>query len=264
MGGGSSWTGTAAGSGIGAGAGGSGQPYFVNTKEGTFTVYDWDSSHSVVPGNYRPENSKLATGGFSASKIAKIGAGSLVGGAMGYLTADTTHKDATGQTVTNSKEAQTLSTVLSTTSGAASGILSAIGLPWAGVLVQTLTGVLTPIFTKWIDAERDARNLRVDTANKILNSLDSIKDTTENIADYTKESYLNYDNFTELKEQISSLVTTLKSEDNKDLVNSIWSNLQTEYGNATGGVEINGQTYTSLWQYLDKILNSDAETREVL
>ena len=130
-----------------------------------------------------------------------------IGAGLGALSASSTHYTASGQNVENSTTAQGVSTGMSAAIGGISSALGVLG-PWgaiAGLIVQVLGSGLTSLITQWIDAERDARNERVETANSILKTLDQINSNTAELKDFVKTNDWSYDSTQAWKEQISEL-----------------------------------------------------------
>ena len=147
-----------------------------------------------------------------------------IGAGLGALSASSTHYTASGKNVENSAEAQGVSTGMSAAIGGISSALGVLG-PWgaiAGLITQVLGSGLTSLITQWMDAERDARNERVETANSILKTLDQINSNTAELKDFVKTNDWSYDSTQAWKEQISELRKSFSLEENQKAAEQIW------------------------------------------
>ena len=179
-----------------------------------------------------------------------ISSGAL-GAGLGALSASSTHYTASGQNVENSATAQGVSTGMSAAIGGISSALGVLG-PWgavAGLITQIVGSGLTTLITQWIDAERDARNERVETANSILKTLDQINSNTAELKDFVKTNDWSYDSTQAWKEQISELRKSFSLEENQKAAEQIWQNLLNNNGGGKS-LEFNGIEYYSLDAFL--------------
>ena len=188
-----------------------------------------------------------------------ISSGAL-GAGLGALSASSTHYTASGQNVENSATAQGVSTGMSAAIGGISSALGVLG-PWgavAGLITQVLGSGLTSLITQWIDADRDARNERVETANSILKTLDQINSNTAELKDFVKTNDWSYDSTQAWKEQISELRKSFGLEENQKAAEQIWQNLLNNNGGGKS-LEFNGIEYYSLDAFLRALGQSSGD-----
>ena len=161
-------------------------------------------------------------------KIGVVGSSFAFGTLMGGISADTQHKNVSGEMVENSKEAQTASTWGNALIGGTSAALQ-MGGPFAkiiGMALQIGGSLFMTQITKWIDAERDARADRVEAANNIIKAINSLENVTSNISEKIDDMTDSMSD-AEWIEKIQSLEDSLNSKENKETKAAIWKELST-------------------------------------
>lgn len=172
------------------------------------------------------EQTKGQKFGNMMKKIGAVGSTFAFGALMGGISADTQHKNASGEMVENSKEAQTASTVGNALIGGTSAALQ-MGGPFAkiiGLFLQMGGPLLMQVITKWIDAERDARADRVEAANNVIKAINSLENVTSNISEKI-EDMADSMSSAEWIEKVQSLEDSLNSKENKKTKEAIWKEL---------------------------------------
>ena len=166
-------------------------------------------------------NTNYTTGkggkGTAAVAIASGAAGII----SGLMTTGSTHlNSATGQTAESSEEA---SGAMKGTSAAINAV-GMIGYAWGpvvGMITQTVASMLdqflTPFLGTWLDADRDARNARVEEAQKQLSSLETIQSAVSSIESTVSSKAMTYEENQQLAEQMKQLRNTL-IENTKSLI----------------------------------------------
>ena len=158
-------------------------------------------------------NTNYTTGKGSKGTAAVAIASGAAGIISGLMTTGATHlNSATGQTAESSAEA----------SGAmkgASAAINAVGMvgyawgPVVGMITQTVASMLdqflTPFLGTWLDADRDARNARVEEAQKQLSSLEAIQSAVSNIESTVSSKAMTYEENQQLSTQMKQLRQTL-------------------------------------------------------
>lgn len=181
--------------------------YALEKQSTQAKAYNTNYTTSYVP-------SKGGKGGKGGKGTAAVAIASGAAGIIsGLMTTGSTHfNSATGQTAESSGEA----------SGAMKGASAAIntvgmvGYAWGpvvGMITQTVASMLdqflTPFIGTWIDADRDARNARVEEAQKQLSSLEAIQSAVSNIESTVSSKAMTYEENQQLIGQMKELRNTL-------------------------------------------------------
>ena len=181
---------------------------------------DHKTAEGVKKVNLERQETQAAGGGRASVYTGKGGKGmvaaSIASGAAGIIsgvmTTGGSHYSVNGGTTESSSEA----------SGAMKGIsagVNAVGMigyiwgPIGGMISQTIASLadqfLTPLIGMWIDADRDARNARVEEAQKQLSSLEAIQSAVSNIESTVSVSAVSYEDNQALIKQMRELKNSL-------------------------------------------------------
>ena len=181
---------------------------------------DHKTAEGVKQVNLERQETQAAGGGRASVYTGKGGKGmaaaSIASGAAGIIsgimTTGGSHYSVNGGTTESSSEA----------SGAMKGVsagVNAVGMigyiwgPIGGMISQTIASLadqfLTPLIGMWIDADRDARNARVEEAQKQLSSLEAIQSAVSNIESTVSVSAVSYEDNQALIKQMRELKNSL-------------------------------------------------------
>ena len=191
-----------------------------------------------------------AVGGPKRSAAAVAIASGVAGIVSGVMTTGATHQSlSTNQTVESSAGA----------SGAMKGIsagINAVGMvghiwgPVAGMITQTIASVVDNFFTPWIgsiiDAERDARNARIEAAQKQLSALETIKSSVATIEKYTDTRGYTFEENEEIRQTLKEVKKVI--QENSEVFNEL--------------IELTGYSKEEVYNYLNNWNKHNKEEHE--
>ena len=192
----------------------------------------------------------------------KMSGGAIAGAAAlsaitAAMTAPTTHEYG-GQTVESSKEAQTISRVTSGTATAIGTAIGAIGGPIGMMIGSTIGQIggdfLGKIFARWKDSDRDARNQRVETAEKNLTALGNISNGISTLSKYAQKQSQTYEEFQEMLSEVKDLKQTFV--DNNEVSSKIFDLIKETLGDKMP------ENISNIYQLLDYYTTADTTTRQ--
>lgn len=192
----------------------------------------------------------------------KMSGGAIAGAAAlsaitAAMTAPTTH-EYDGQTVESSKEAQTISRVTSGTATAIGTAIGAIGGPIGMMIGSTIGQIggdfLGKIFARWKDSDRDARNQRVETAEKNLTALGNISNGISTLSKYAQKQSQTYEEFQEMLSEVKDLRQVFVN--NSEMSSKIFEQIKETLGDKLPN------NVSNIYQLLDYYTKADTTTRQ--
>ena len=195
----------------------------VTTQQNTAVEQQSSAATSANTAAVTNNTAAQKTGGGSnpaakGNRMANFGkaAGSIFGGITTALTSDSTQKDIYGTDDTETKSGG-LRMGSKITTGAITGVATYFGGPIGGMIASALMDevinpYLLPVFEKWLD--NDSYQLKVATkaarnAEKNLEILSELKDSTNNLVSLNKEDILIGESYSEAEKAIQGIMDTV-------------------------------------------------------